>query len=134
MTARFKGLARRVLALGAVLAAGALGGLFIVWLKISYGVSPYWFIGAGTIFAILATAWTIRSVIKLRRPLFVFDWVVTCESIISLTAVSAFGLIALAALIWGGTILLVIGVALAALVAGIIGYVISHAPPTTWDD
>jgi len=134
MTAKSKSRARSILALGATLAAGALGGLFVAWLKTSYGVSPYWFVGAGTVFALFATGWFLRAVTKSPKPLFRFDWVIACESIVSLTAVSAFGLIALAALIWSGTTLLLIGAALITLAAGIIGYVISHPPPTTWDD
>lgn len=100
MITKFLGLSRIVLTLGAVLAAGAIGGLFIAWLKISYGVSPYWFIGAGTVFAVFATGWFLRAITKSPKPLFAFDWVVAFESVVSLTVVSAFGLIVLAALIW----------------------------------
>ena len=64
---------RTIIELFALLAVAAIGGLLVVWLKTAYGVSPYWFVGAGTILSTFTTGFVILSIGKCASPVFVFD-------------------------------------------------------------
>ena len=134
MITESKGAVRNTIELGAFLALGAAGGLFVAWLKTSFGFSPYWFVGSGTALAIATTAWIVWSVTRPCKPVFVFDWVMGVEGVMGLLILSVSGLVALAALVWNGTVLVLVSVALLGLLFTILAYVINHPPPTTWDD
>ena len=134
MTTKSKDFVRNSIGLGAVVATGAAGGLLIAWLKISFGVSPYWFVGVGTGLAVLTTAWVARLLTRLPEPVFVLDWVVAVEGLIAFAVVSVLGLITLAGLVCSGTVFVLISVVLVGLALTIIAYVLNHAPATTWND
>jgi len=134
MITESKGAVRNTIELGALLALGAAGGLFVAWLKTSFGFSPYWFVGLGTALALSTTVWAMRLLTRPCKPVFILDWVASVEGVIGLTALSVSGLVALAALVWSGTVLVLVCVAFVSLALKIIAYLLHHAPVATWDN
>jgi len=118
-----------------IIGCGGTLGLFVAWLETRYGVSPLWFSCVATGLGLLFTILIALSLLKTRRSIFVLDWVVRFESLILVSVLSVFGIVALPSVrVSSPAIILLIASALLGGVVCLIVYVFKRAPQTTWDD
>jgi hypothetical protein len=117
-----------------LVAVGIALGLSIAWLKTSHGISPYWFVGAGTALGFIASVMMALMLLRVRRTVFILDWVVWFESLVFTSVLSVLGTFLLCVRLWSGKVAFVITAGLFSATASLIVYVFRNAPSLTWAD